>query len=1511
MPTSPPWAQEPSLHLDPTSAHPQQEQHPNEYFPVGNRLNIFSGSYNSRKPTPSPLQVSQSSPTTANGDGPNCFSQPKTARRYPASSSQSSPHSPRSPTSANQDRPLSPKDRLDKLIASETSGRDGSMTNSTEVGSRTGPASAPAKTGSYHQLRNISSPVPLSKSLGSSPPASPVRTASTPFLSGTIRPDLRSMPRTSSIDSAISTISSATSHSHKSSQDSGTSTNTDITHLINTAGSAEALIQHLLREKQSAAAQNAQLWKLVDKQRTLVLGLNQDLERALKDKDRYRKKLKEHIAQIPPVPSSTTQTTNTHTRAGSGSPIDHVSYEETAVQRNKDRDTVIHDPRTISGGINDNSTRTVNAVHKSDVVAAESAQQAHGSASKNGPDAGSHTSTIDRLSSNGNRSERSLAPIQTTNLNRPRNLQADVSGPASVSHSIDAVVSPNSFTRKRSLPFSQKAPPNPSFQLTESTPIMGANEWQPPPRKLPPAPLNLRSTPKEPQYGPEDHSGSEYEDSTEADELPAFERGRKKTREEDDRERELALLKDQEDRSRSKKSTKGSKPPTEPVPAPTVQLSMPPAIKGLAPEQPADSESSGYLATPASLAGVLSPPNNQSTTMKSKTLSALPISPGLPVSPRPVDRPLKSPTPRMPRDGTGAYGTSPPLSPRNGFVGLPLSPRAPRQPIPMPPHTPMSIVSPCVSSVEPQKEPATESHGPKDHLSKHEAADDLISKQAAVNQTGLPKTGGVFRGFISDSYPDLLIPPNALPSISVKVNSSRLKPSRHSYLGHRASEEESVFTLGISARSDMRELWQVEKPITSLPSLDHEIRKTTAFEVKLPDRSLFSGHAPAKMDARRVALERYFEMVLDTPMDEKAAVALCRYLSAHAIEPTGDDTASIMNMNPGSPVKKGPDGRLVKEGYLTKRGKNFGGWKARFFVLDEPILRYYESPGGTLLGTIKLHNAQIGKQSSHQSSSPSRNADDSDNQYRHAFLILEPKRKDSNSFVRHVLCAENDAERDVWVEALLFYVEEHAHNDRVRPVASSTDSTSSKLLRKQIAKKDGANADSPESATFEGLQALSYDSTIPAQPPVISILPQRTDADTPSPPLSDNVSAGRASQASKPISGPSNGAKIEDAGAWGNKIPQAKDLKEPKKRGIWGFRDRNPDLTAHADDTRMSFIEPPPPVEINPNARPMFGVPLAEAVEFCSPKGVDVSLPAVVYRCLEYLEAQDAASEEGIFRLSGSSVVIKALRDRFNNQGDFDFLADGQYYDVHAVASLLKLYLRELPSTVLTRELHLDFLSVLELDSRSKKIAAYNMLAHRLPRENWTLLRALSAFLIGIIHNSDVNKMSVRNVGIVFSPTLNIPAPVFSMFLTEFDAIFSEGPEQTASAPSEVAVHEPLTPEDIRSPRRQIFSDIPTPSYSQSNFPQAPNRQPQAQPNPTENDTGFVSLRPSYEGQVVPGPEPSLGSRNLAPDGAVKARRRESSMLLMSGNQRKSSMPLLRGDSGSSSRDHIEAYVEN
>jgi RalA-binding protein 1 len=130
-----------------------------------------------------------------------------------------------------------------------------------------------------------------------------------------------------------------------------------------------------------------------------------------------------------------------------------------------------------------------------------------------------------------------------------------------------------------------------------------------------------------------------------------------------------------------------------------------------------------------------------------------------------------------------------------------------------------------------------------------------------------------------------------------------------------------------------------------------------------------------------------------------------------------------------------------KEGYLTKRGKNFGGWKTRYFVLNGPVLEYYESRGGAHLGSIAITGAQIGRQQpkpgprsaggnssagsggggSGSGGGGSGGAED-DNEYRHAFLVIEAKKGPGGSQTRHVLCAESDAERDSWVQVLVRYV---------------------------------------------------------------------------------------------------------------------------------------------------------------------------------------------------------------------------------------------------------------------------------------------------------------------------------------------------------------------------------------------------------------------------------------------------------------------------------------------------------
>ena len=186
------------------------------------------------------------------------------------------------------------------------------------------------------------------------------------------------------------------------------------------------------------------------------------------------------------------------------------------------------------------------------------------------------------------------------------------------------------------------------------------------------------------------------------------------------------------------------------------------------------------------------------------------------------------------------------------------------------------------------------------------------------------------------------------------------------------------------------------------------------------------------------------------------------------------------------------------------------------------------------------------------------------------------------------------------------------------------------------------------------------------------------------------------------ISGPLNGAPIPAGYKFGGKDPApesspSNDRREKaKSRSFWGFG-KQP--------------QAPPMVP-----RAVFGVSLDESLEIAS----IASLPAIVFRSIQYLETKKADQEEGIYRLSGSSAVIKTLKDRFNmgeclgtsctllssdvssmTEGDVDLLGSDDYWDPHAISGLLKSFLRELPASILTRELHLKFLAVIGACTRT------------------------------------------------------------------------------------------------------------------------------------------------------------------------------------------------------------------
>ena len=1240
--------------------------------------------------------------------------------------------------------------------------------------------------------------------------ASDVGPSIQPVAKGDTPPAPGTMPRTSSIDSAISSISS-TSHAQKTAVDFKDPTADEIQTLVEAAGSVENLVLHLLRENKHSAQQNGQLWKLVDKQRALLLGLGKDLDRLTKEKDRYKRKLREAQGQTlssPTLPEQRSQqlrnSQSPHTDGPERTTDSPPVQPDAVIQTPPSKHTLAPGSSPIDPAMMP-SPLHLGQLQKSTLSAAPT-QQSESTSSLDG-------SIEDEAMESQQSAVAAVAQAETDAASTPEHQQS-VSG----LHHLGTILEPPSVNVTE---------PSPKPQEKASKSFSTA-------RKAP-APLNLKQSKAstalaQPIFDSEQQG---LDQATIVYPSPPVERGRRKTREDDDKDREVQAMKEEEARSQSKKESASKNGSHEKVQETTLTLPKVP-VSGLplSPRMPPPSLQSALAPSGMLTEGALL--NAHSHDAVTERLVTAPLkSPGLPTSPRPGDRPFASPMPRVSKD-TGTGLSALPMSPRISGSGFPLTPRAPRSAIPLPPGSRLNNVSLANNNGTAQASttvPASESN--------------VTSPSVDVPH--------IYRGLMVSAYPELLLPPNALPSIAIKVASSRLRPSTANSMV-KAPDAPSVFSLSIFSRSDGEELWCVEKPVFALPQLDQALRTLCSNLPRVPERKLFDGHAPATVDARRNSLNDYFDELLDTEMNEDTAIIICRFLSTDAIDP---QRSNSLRQNPttGSEMSSSEPhkGKPAKVGYLTKRGKNFGGWKSRYYILERGELRCYDHPGGPHLSTIKLQNAQIGRQSA--GSSPTSNHDDPDeNQYRHAFLILEPKKKDSNSLVKHVLCAESDVERDEWVETLLLYVDDSSM-DRSTSAAREAENPSASITSHQ-----------------EIIRSVNYADTAPGASPTMATHPASSTTGSSHLPAGGSHTDPAASKGN--ISSPMNGAVISDASSWGNK--PAVQTKE-RKRNIFHFKQK-PSVESVGSNLATEAAQNVTSRPRNVASQPIFGLPLAEAVETCGPIGVDVDLPAVVYRCIEYLQAKDAANEEGLFRLSGSNTLVKALKERFNQEGDVDLLAEDQYYDVHAIASLLKSYLRELPTTsVLTKNLHLNFLHVSELSDPSNKITAFNSLVHQLPPGNYTLLQSLSSYLLQVVQKQERNKMNVRNLALIFSPTLNLPVPIIVMFLSEYHAIFDNSPSSSTSG-IEPTIGQRKVSDDVRSPRKQMFTDLPTPVVGQT-----PNSGIAPQHSTSRGPATYPTRQPYMQQQS--NTDAAYGSLNrmMAPSNTTseKAKRRESSMLML------------------------------
>ncbi|MEQ2236308.1 hypothetical protein ILYODFUR_011358 [Ilyodon furcidens] len=172
----------------------------------------------------------------------------------------------------------------------------------------------------------------------------------------------------------------------------------------------------------------------------------------------------------------------------------------------------------------------------------------------------------------------------------------------------------------------------------------------------------------------------------------------------------------------------------------------------------------------------------------------------------------------------------------------------------------------------------------------------------------------------------------------------------------------------------------------------------------------------------------------------------------------------------------------------------------------------------------------------------------------------------------------------------------------------------------------------------------------------------------------------------------------------------------------------------------------------------IFGAPLTE-------EGI-----AQIYQLIEYLSKN--LHVEGLFRVPGHSLRQAALREMLNTAAEID-LETGDFHPNDA-ATLLKVYLGELPEPLLTHRHYHAHLKIGELThfdekgnktnvpDKERQIEAFQLLFMLLPPTNRSLLKLLLDLLYHTARSQHMNKMSAINLATMFAPHIIWPKNVMA-----------------------------------------------------------------------------------------------------------------------------------------------------
>ncbi|ESO07359.1 hypothetical protein HELRODRAFT_135695, partial [Helobdella robusta] len=118
-----------------------------------------------------------------------------------------------------------------------------------------------------------------------------------------------------------------------------------------------------------------------------------------------------------------------------------------------------------------------------------------------------------------------------------------------------------------------------------------------------------------------------------------------------------------------------------------------------------------------------------------------------------------------------------------------------------------------------------------------------------------------------------------------------------------------------------------------------------------------------------------------------------------------------------------------------------------------------------------------------------------------------------------------------------------------------------------------------------------------------------------------------------------------------------------------------------------------------------------------------------------------------IFRYSANTKALEALKSRINFTWDTTLKPD---LDPHIVGNLLKLYLKELPESLIPTCMTGDFLRFAYCYSTKKLFLTFQKLCQNLPLAYYNSLKYVTHLLADVAQQHSVNKMNSKSLGMAF-----------------------------------------------------------------------------------------------------------------------------------------------------------------